>query len=145
MIFFICSLFSSTVNEKHCRNIVQKSTISLLNLIQSWHSCSKNIEWTRSSYTDCWRGVNLLLLDCMFSFGFKKYVQRNFEQNRNTSWKSFLETVRGDRYWIATTIKQNLRFVVLPFRMWNGTECQKMTFLTIFFRNSLFYNTELVS
>ena len=57
---FICSLFPNTVNENRPKH-GPKSTISLLNLIQSCHSCSKNVEWTRSSYSDCWRGANLLL------------------------------------------------------------------------------------
>ena len=119
---FICSLFSNTVNENRPKHR-PKSTISLLNLIQSCHSCSKNLEWTSSSYTDCWRGANLLFLVCS---RLDSKTTRNVFLNRTKPLlaKSFLEIVGDERYWIATTLKQNLWFVVLPLRMWNGTECR---------------------
>lgn len=118
---FICSLFSNTVNENRPKHR-PKSTISLLNLIQSYHSCSKNVEWTSSSYTDCWRGANLLFLVCS---------RLDSKTTRNVFWteqKQFLEIISRNRWrWEilnSNNIKQNLWFVVLPLRMWNGTECR---------------------
>ena len=101
---FICSLFSNTVNENRPKHR-PKSTISLLNLIQSCHSCSKNVEWTSSSYTDCRRGANLLFLVCS---RLDSKTTRNVFLNRTKTLlaKSFLEIVGDERYWIATTLNK---------------------------------------
>ena len=118
---FICSLFSNTVNENRPKHR-PKSTISLLNLIQSCHSCSKNVEWTSSSYTDCWRGANLLFLVC--SRLDSKTTRNVFLNGTKTLLGNHFSNSFEMRDWIATTLKQNLRFLVLPLRMWNGTECR---------------------
>lgn len=108
---FICSLFSNTVNENRPKHR-PKSTISLLNLIQSCHSCSKNVEWTSSSYTDCWRGANLLFLVCsrldskttrnVFLNRTKTLLGNHFSKSlemRDTGTDTGLKTVRTTYFW----------------------------------------------
>lgn len=103
---FICSRFSNTVNENRPKHR-PKSTISLLNLIQSCHSCSKNVEWTSSSYTDCWRGANLLFLVCSRATYFW------------TEQKHFLEIISRNRWrWeILVLILVSKRYELLIFEL----------------------------
>ena len=109
---FICSLFSNTVNENRPKHR-PKSTISLLNLIQSCHSCSILIVEEELTYSFLYVLVWIQKLRATYFWTEQKHFLEIISRNR---WR--WEILNGNN------IKQNLWFVVLPLRMWNGTECR---------------------